>query len=131
MVHCRGENPIVFISCPKRHKTKTGVSEQDRWGNKVVHPYLLVSFKAQLGEPFLGSLVFYFSFFQLFAFFLLFFFFFFFLFFAGKPALKPPKPALKQPNRPLKKKKKSKNENPALKGPNRHLTEALGELCLK
>ena len=65
--------------------------------------YVLVLFKSQLGEPFLGTLI-------IFSFIFLFFSSFFsvlfiFLLFFWKPALKRAKPALKQPNRRWKRRK--------------------------
>ena len=96
--------------------------------------FLLVLFKAQLGEPFLGiqrSISFHISF--IFCSDISFFcHHHFLLFFGGEPALKTPKLALKQPKPALEKEKlTSKRPKPALKGPSRHSTEALGELCLQ
>ena len=50
-----------------------------------------------------------------------------------RQSLKTPKPALKQANPSLENetKKIEKRSKPALESPNPHLSEALGELCLK
>ena len=78
-----------IVSKPKGRQ-KQGEQRRD------VSGYLLVLFKAQLGEPFLEILIF----FIIFAFSS-------FSSFPAKPALKAPKPALKR-------------AKPALKRPNRH-----------